>query len=81
MKYIFELVLTAIIIFFVWNILKRIFFKTFYSYRFNNNNQNDRQQDIQNSNKNKSNLKWDAETVDFEEVKDSNDKGNSENKR
>jgi hypothetical protein len=74
MKYILELVLTAIIIFFVWNILKRIFFKTFYSYRFNNNNQNDRQQDIQNSNKNKSNLKWDAETVDFEEVKDSNDK-------
>jgi hypothetical protein len=79
MKYIFELVLAAIIIFFVWNILKRIFFKTFYSYRFNNNKQNNKQQDIQNSNKN--NINWDAETVDYEEVKESNDKDNSENKR
>ncbi|MDQ1855066.1 MULTISPECIES: hypothetical protein [unclassified Chryseobacterium] len=75
MKYILELVLTAIIIFFVWNILKRIFFKTFYSYRFNNDNQNNRQQDLHNSNKNnQQNLKWDAETVDYEEVKESNDK-------
>jgi len=75
MKYILELVLTAIILFFVWNILKRIFFKTFYSYRFNNDNQNNRQQDIQNSNKNNpQNLNWDAETVDYEEVKESNDK-------
>lgn len=79
MKYIFELVLAAIIIFFVWNILKRIFFKTFYGYRFNN--QNNTQQDIQNSNKKNQNINWDAETVDYEEVKDSNDKGNSENKR
>ncbi|MDR2238755.1 MAG: hypothetical protein LBE92_21790 [Chryseobacterium sp.] len=76
MKYILELILTAIILFFVWNILKRIFFKTFYSYRFNNNGNNNRQQeDISNSNKNiKQNLNWDAETVDYEEVKDSNDK-------
>ncbi|REC59886.1 hypothetical protein DRF65_23535 [Chryseobacterium pennae] len=75
MKYILELVLTAIIIFFVWNILKRIFFKTFYSYRFNNQQQNNNQQDLHNSNKNnKKNLKWDAETVDYEEVKESNDK-------
>ncbi len=75
MKYILELVLTAIIIFFVWNILKRIFFKTFYSYRFNNDNQNNRQQDLHNSNKNNQpNLKWDAETVDYEEVKESKDK-------
>ncbi|MDR4952645.1 hypothetical protein REB14_10710 [Chryseobacterium sp. ES2] len=75
MKYILELVLTAIIIFFVWNILKRIFFKTFYSYRFNNDNQNNRQQDLHNSNKNnQQNLKWDAETVDYEEVKESKDK-------
>lgn len=74
-KGIFEIVLATIIIFFVWNILKRIFFKTFYSYRFNNNNQNNGQQDINNSNKNnKKNLKWDAETVDYEEVKESNDK-------
>ncbi|THV61955.1 hypothetical protein [Chryseobacterium candidae] len=75
MKYILELVLSAIIIFFVWNILKRIFFKTFYSYRFNNDNQNNKQQDLHNSNKNnQQNLNWDAETVDYEEVKESKDK-------
>lgn len=74
MKYILELVLTAIIIFFVWNILKRLFFKTFYSYRFNNNKDNNSQQDINNSNKNKQGLNWDAETVDYEEVKESKDK-------
>ncbi|REC72903.1 hypothetical protein DRF60_19865 [Chryseobacterium elymi] len=74
MKYILELVLSAIIIFFVWNILKRMFFKTFYSYRFDNNKNNNRQQDLNSSNKNKQNLNWDAETVDYEEVKESNNK-------
>jgi len=75
MKYILELVLSAIIIFFVWNILKRIFFKTFYSYRFNNNSNNNKQQDIHNSNKTtRPTMKWDAETVDYEEVKESKDK-------
>ena len=73
MKYILELVLSAIIIFFVWNILKRIFFKTFYSYRFNNQNNNSKP-DLQNSDKNNQGLKWDAETVDYEEVKENNDK-------
>ncbi|ASW72881.1 AraC family transcriptional regulator [Chryseobacterium piperi] len=73
MKWILELILTAIILFFVWNILKRIFFKTFYSYRFNNNN--NKHQDIQNSNKNKNQkINWDAETVDYEEVKEPKDK-------
>ena len=75
MKYILELVLSAIIIFFVWNILKRIFFKTFYSYRFNSNtNDHNKQQDLNGSNKNNKNLKWDAETVDYEEVKETKDK-------
>ncbi|WP_267406461.1 MULTISPECIES: hypothetical protein [unclassified Chryseobacterium] len=74
MKYILELVLTAIIIFFVWNILKRIFFKTFYSYRFNNNNQNNRQQDINSNKSTDQKFKWDAETVDYEEVKETKDK-------
>ncbi|EJL71699.1 hypothetical protein [Chryseobacterium populi] len=73
MKFILELVLTAIILFFVWNILKRIFFKTFYSYRFNNSSNNNRQQDIQNSNKDNPKLKWDAETVDYEEIKETKD--------
>ncbi|MDQ1161212.1 hypothetical protein QE422_001580 [Chryseobacterium sp. SORGH_AS 447] len=74
MKYILELVLSAIIIFFVWNILKRIFFKTFYSYRFNNQQNNNSKPDLQNSDKNNQGLNWDAETVDYEEVKESKDK-------
>ena len=74
MKYILELVLSAIIIFFVWNILKRIFFKTFYSYRFNNQQNNNNKPDLQNSDKNNQGLNWDAETVDYEEVKESKDK-------
>ena len=74
MKWILELVLTAIILFFVWNILKRLFFKTFYNYRFDNHKENNKQQDLHGSNKNKQNLNWDAETVDYEEVKESKDK-------
>lgn len=70
MKFIFELILATIIIFFVWNILKRIFFKSFYKYtgfRPNNN----QQQDIKNSNENiEKKVNWDAETVDYEEVKE-----------
>ncbi|WP_183148070.1 hypothetical protein [Chryseobacterium nematophagum] len=77
MKYIFELVLATIIIYFVWNFLKRIFFKTFHNYLFNLNksNPNRPQQDIKNSNNTpKQKINWDAETVDYEEVKDSNEK-------
>lgn len=72
MKFIFELVLATIIIFFVWNILKRIFFKSFYKYTGFKPNNNP-QQDIKNSNTNiEKKVKWDAETVDYEEVKDRN---------
>ena len=69
MKLIFELVLAAIIIFFVWNILKRIFFTAFYKYTgFKPNNP---QQDIRNSNnKVEKKVNWDAETVDYEEIKE-----------
>ncbi len=72
MKYIFEFVLATIIIYFVWNILKRIFFKTFHSYTFNNNNRQEK--DIKNSNTTKKKINWDAETVDYEEVKETNEK-------
>jgi len=74
MKFILELVLTAIIIFFVWNILKRLFFKTFYSYLFKNIKQNNNQQETNSSIKNNQKIHWDAETVDYEEVKESKDK-------
>lgn len=76
MKFLFELVLGTIIIFFVWNILKRIFFKSFYKYTGFKPNDNP-QQDIKNSNTNiEKKVKWDAETVDYEEVKDKNSTNN-----
>ncbi|HCR77590.1 MAG TPA: hypothetical protein DIW37_14530 [Chryseobacterium sp.] len=75
MKHIFEFVLATIIIYFVWNILKRIFFKKFHSYLFNQNrNENRREQDIKNSDNTKKKINWDAETVDYEEVKENNSK-------
>ncbi|REC51255.1 hypothetical protein [Chryseobacterium mucoviscidosis] len=75
MKHIFEFVLATIIIYFVWNILKRIFFKKFHSYLFNQNrNENRKEQDIRNSDNTKKKINWDAETVDYEEVKENNSK-------
>lgn len=75
MKHIFEFVLATIIIYFVWNILKRIFFKKFHSYLFNHNrNENRKEQDIRNSDNTKKKINWDAETVDYEEVKENNNK-------
>lgn len=72
MKFLFELILAVIIIFFVWNILKRIFFKSFYKYTGFKPNNNP-QQDIKSSNTNtEKKINWDAETVDYEEVKDKN---------
>lgn len=64
MKYILELVLSTIIIFFVWNSLKRIFYKKFYQFPQQNNSQTQSQQKKPKDSK----IKWDAETVDYEEV-------------
>ena len=68
MKFILFTILSTIIIFFVWNILKRIFFKNFYG-NFPVENQ---KKTTDNSSKNKinQNVNWDAETVDYEEVKE-----------
>lgn len=41
---------------------------------FNNRNNNRQQPDIQSSNKADKKIKWDAETVDYEEIKETNDK-------
>ncbi len=68
MKFILLTILSTIIIFFVWNILKRIFFKNFYG-NFPVENQR-KTQDKTSKNKIKQNVNWDAETVDYEEVKE-----------
>lgn len=71
MKYLLELILTTIIIFFLWNILKRMFFSTFYKFPKSQNQENPT---VQKPNaKVDSKLNWDAETVDYEEIKEPND--------
>ncbi|SHK51275.1 hypothetical protein [Epilithonimonas mollis] len=71
MKYIFEFILATIIIFFVWNILKRLFFNAFYK-NFPTLNPKNHQQNEQTNTKKmpKQKVNWDAETVDYEEVRD-----------
>ena len=71
MKYILELIIATIIIFFVWNILKRLFFNAFYK-NFPNLNPRNQQQNEQTNSKKMPNqkIKWDAETVDYEEIKE-----------
>lgn len=69
-KHIFEFILTVIIIIFVWNILKRLFFNAFYKNfpTLNPKNQQNEQQTEKKSPAQK--VKWDAETVDYEEIKE-----------
>lgn len=71
MKYIFEFISATIIVFFVWNILKRLFFNEFYK-NFPSFNPNNQRKNEQQKNKKtvKQKVNWDAETVDFEEVKE-----------
>ncbi len=65
MKFILLTILSTIIIFFVWNIMKKIFFNKFYS----NLPPRPDAQTTKNT-KVEQKVKWDAETVDYEEIKD-----------
>lgn len=71
MKFIFEVIIAIIIFFFLWNILKRLFFSTFYKFPKNDNQHNPTKQS-QKKNIN-SKINWDAETVEFEEIKENNE--------
>lgn len=73
MKFIFGLILTIIILFFVWNILKRLFFTAFYKFPLPKNDaQNTSTSGKEKLKSGKHGLNWDAETVDYEEVKENN---------
>ena len=68
MKYILEIILATIIIFFLWNILKRMFFSAFYKFpKPENKSKTHSQQTKKNLD---SKINWDAETVDYEEIRD-----------
>ena len=70
MKYLLEIILTVIIIFFLWNILKRLFFASFYKFPASPVNKN--QTTAKSKKKLDSKLNWDAETVEYEEINDKN---------
>lgn len=67
-KFLFGIFLATMLVFFLWNIMKRIFFRPFY------NVPNRRERAAQNLKKEQpqrgKGLNWDAETVDFEEIKE-----------
>lgn len=71
MKFIFELIIATVIIFFLWNILKKMFFASFYKFPRPDNPQ---KPNTDQSKKNlDSRINWDAETVDYEEIKENNE--------
>lgn len=74
MKTIFLIILATIIVFFVWNIMKRLFFTSFYG-KFPAANQKKTDNDKRSQSKINQKVNWDAETVDYEEIKEEkNDK-------
>ena len=72
MKYILELILTTVIIFFIWNFLKRMFFTKIFKFPQPRKDENVTQQKT--SKNLDSKIHWDAETVDYEEVKEPREK-------
>lgn len=70
-KYLFEIVLATIIIFFVWNILKRLFFNAFYkNFPFLDTKKRETPSNKPTQKPLKEKLNWDAETVEYEEIKE-----------
>lgn len=70
MKFILLTILATIIIFFVWNILKRIFFNKFYQNFPHQQNENQTKTKKSSKNNIDQKINWDAETVEYEEIKE-----------
>jgi hypothetical protein len=75
-KDILELIIIIIIISFVWKLLKRLFISTIFKKFQQKNSQNNTT--VQNPQDTKINQKvhWDAETVEYEEIKEPKDQSN-----
>ncbi|MBF5026601.1 hypothetical protein [Planobacterium oryzisoli] len=69
MKFILLTILSTIIIFFVWNILKRMFFKSFYQWPKSESLKKDKKSTLDQK------IQWDAQTVEYEEIKENENKG------
>ena len=64
MKFILLTILSTIIIFFVWNILKRMFFNSFYQFPKPEKKRPEQSRTLNQK------VNWDAETVEYEEIKE-----------
>lgn len=69
MKYVLELVLSTVIIFFVWNMLRRIFLMPYQGRTQQRPTAPKPEKQESSKNKPRHGLNWDAEDAEFEEVK------------
>lgn len=69
-KGMFEIILVVIVIFFVWNILKRLFIGTVFKNFQQRNPQNRAEPNSSPKPKINQKVNWDAETIDYEEIKE-----------
>lgn len=80
LKDILEVIFFIIIISFVWRLIKRLFFgaiaKNFQQKNQSYNPQNNTTTTYPKDSKKNQNLHWDAETVDYEEIKEPKDQSN-----
>lgn len=79
MKVIIIFIFIFLIFYFIWQFIKRtIFFKIFKTFQnFPQNNkayQEERETQTKKNREFKKDIKWDAETIEFEEIPDSNQK-------
>lgn len=70
MKYVLELILSTVIIFFVWNMLRRIFLTPHQGNQTRMRSNPTSNSTKSSSSASKKGLNWDAEDAEFEEVKD-----------
>lgn len=79
MKYLFEIILVLIILYFVWNIVKRLLLAgliKFTTRKFNNAANSDPVRPKKTKGNLTSKINWDAETVDYEEIKENKETKN-----
>lgn len=72
-KGLLDIILVVIVIFFVWNILKRLFIGTVFKNFQPRDPQNRTNPESSAKSKINQKVNWDAETIDYEEIKETKD--------
>jgi hypothetical protein len=65
---VFKYILITMLIFFVWNILKRLFLGVFYRNLSRHQKQEKTTKEQSQASNKSSKINWDAQTVDYEEI-------------